>query len=225
MNVSGAARTVGLLALYVGVFIGGGVVLKLLGLPNPAEGIVFSIWIGLVFTGIFIREAGWDYIDLRTPTKADAFVAAIALVAYYAFFIAGTLTISHFAPSVESPGHSALEKEMTTTYIVGLFVLAVVITPPVEELVFRNGLQKALTGWLNGPIAIVATSAVFAGIHYWSYAGGDTQLVGLAVTLGLIFANSILIGGAYWWTDNLVVPVAIHGVINAVGVSAAVLGF
>lgn len=224
MDLRKAARAVGATTVYVGIFLAGGLGIIALDLPAIIAGTVFTAWVGLVFAGVFVREAGRDFLDFALPTKAHAGIIVLAIVGYYAILIVSSGVLSHLTPQIDSPSHTTLDKEMTMAYVAGLFVLGVIVTPVVEKLVFRNGLQKVLTGWFNAPFAIVATSITFVGAHYWSYSGGEAQLLGLAVTLAFIFANSVIMGISYWWTDNLVVPIAIHGTINSIGITLAALG-
>lgn len=86
--------------------------------------------------------------------------------------------------------------------IAALCVLAVVIAPVVEELVFRGGIFRYLKGRLPQGLAVIISSILFAMIH-----GHMQSLAGL-------FAVGICLCLAYEWTGNLRVPVFLHAFFN-----------
>lgn len=83
-----------------------------------------------------------------------------------------------------------------------LMLLAVVVAPVTEELIFRAGIYRFLKSRLSPGVAIVLSSALFGSIH---------------VHL-LSFPSLMLLGGilclAYELTGSLRVPVLIHALFN-----------
>lgn len=120
-------------------------------------------------------------------------------------------------PGDDEPAPSEFDR------LLPLFLTAVIAAPFVEELIFRNGLQKALTSRVGGPVALLVTSLVFAGLHGPSYADSALSLLGLAIPLTIIFLTSVLLGLAYWKTENLLVPIAVHALMNFAAVIASVV--
>ena len=98
--------------------------------------------------------------------------------------------------------------------LVPLLVVATLAAPLTEELIFRNGMQKALTSRIGGPLAILLTSLTFAALHGPSYADSALSTLSLAIPLTIIFLTSVLLGLAYWKTENLLVPIAVHALMN-----------
>jgi len=86
--------------------------------------------------------------------------------------------------------------------LAGMLVLAVVIAPVTEELVFRAGLFRMLAGRIGRWPAITVSSALFAALHL-SWAGFVPLFC-----LGVIFCF------AYARTGNIAVPIIAHGLFN-----------
>jgi uncharacterized protein len=93
-------------------------------------------------------------------------------------------------------------------------VLAVLIAPVLEELVFRGALHGALRSRVGVRPAAVVSSAVFALIHLEIVTSSPAFLVQLFL-LGLVFV------WLYERTGNLVAPVAAHLVFNAISIAIA----
>jgi membrane protease YdiL (CAAX protease family) len=89
-------------------------------------------------------------------------------------------------------------------------LLAIAVVPAiVEELYFRATLQKILMDWSGKPwVAIVVTAVLFSAFHF-SYFGFLSRM-SLGIVLGLI----------YYYTKTIWLPVLMHFVNNAIGVSA-----
>jgi membrane protease YdiL (CAAX protease family) len=85
-----------------------------------------------------------------------------------------------------------------------LCVLAVVVAPVVEEVVFRGMALPVLTRYLGFPVAVSVVSMVFALMHghLWS--------------LAPLFAVAVAFSLGYTLTGSLRVPIAMHAVFNAV---------
>jgi len=65
-----------------------------------------------------------------------------------------------------------------------------------------------------GPVAaIVLASAAFAPLHVFALSGG---LQAIATTIGVLFVPSLVFGATYELSDNLLVPILIHGAYDAV---------
>lgn len=107
-------------------------------------------------------------------------------------------------------GHSASEQEMIDLFrnaddpalLVFMIVLAAVIAPVTEEVVFRAGLYRYLRTRISRAPAFVVPSLLFAFLH-----GNLTALVPLFV-LGMVFAC------AYERTGSIAVPMIAHALFN-----------
>ena len=89
-------------------------------------------------------------------------------------------------------------------------LLAIAVVPAiVEELYFRASLQKIIMDWSGKPfVAIVVTAILFSAFHF-SYFGFLSRM-SLGIVLGLI----------YYYTKTIWLPILMHFINNAIGVSA-----
>jgi membrane protease YdiL (CAAX protease family) len=95
-----------------------------------------------------------------------------------------------------------------------LVPLVLFVNGPVEELLYRNVVQKYLAERFNTLTAVGIASVIFALAHLPAYFTANPA--GIVVTLGLLFVVSCLWGALYAHTRSLVVVSAIHGLYNAV---------
>ena len=92
----------------------------------------------------------------------------------------------------------------SVTMLIYLGVLAVVVAPVVEEIVFRGMLFPWLARVINLRIAILVVSVAFGLIH--GFSGAMLPLMALSVMLCL----------AYVRTQSLFVPIVMHALFNGV---------
>lgn len=88
--------------------------------------------------------------------------------------------------------------------------ITVLLVAPGEELIFRGVVQ----GWFRRAYGVVPgillASAIFGAIHFVAVLG-DGALVYIVVAAGL----GIVLGAIYEYTENIVVPIVVHGLYNA----------
>lgn len=86
--------------------------------------------------------------------------------------------------------------------ITGLLLLAVVVAPVTEELVFRAGVFRILKGRIGRWPAMAASSCLFAFLHFsW-------------LSFAPLFCLGILFCMAYERSRNIAVPIIAHGLFN-----------
>lgn len=89
-----------------------------------------------------------------------------------------------------------------------MFVLATVIAPVAEELLFRAGFFRFLRTRTSRPVALIAPAVVFASMHVeW------TTLRGL-VSFGPLAVLAILFALAYERTGQIGTPIVAHALFN-----------
>jgi uncharacterized protein len=93
-------------------------------------------------------------------------------------------------------------------------IIAVVVAPIVEEVVFRGILFRALADRIGLWIGAIVSSAIFALIHI-------EVVLSQPVALGGLFMVGLLLALAYHWTGNLLVPILGHAVFNAASLGLA----
>jgi membrane protease YdiL (CAAX protease family) len=89
-----------------------------------------------------------------------------------------------------------------------MILLAVVIAPLTEELVFRAGLFRFLRGRVPRWVALAGPGLIFASLHVnWSSLEGLTSLAPLVV-LAVMFSL------AYEYTGSICTPIVAHALFN-----------
>jgi membrane protease YdiL (CAAX protease family) len=149
-----------------------------------------GIVILLAFTGLILSGALGDLTDKITFSKS----------------------IRNWATDLEAQYKKALMAmtHMRSIWDLLIAILAIAVVPAiVEELYFRGTLQKIIADWSGKPfVAIVITAILFSAFHF-SYFGFLSRM-SLGIVLGLI----------YYYTTTIWLPILMHFVNNAIGVSA-----
>ncbi|MGH7944081.1 MAG: lysostaphin resistance A-like protein, partial [Opitutaceae bacterium] len=92
--------------------------------------------------------------------------------------------------------------------LVIMIVLAVVVAPLTEELVFRAGLFRYLRSWIPRRLALVVSAFLFASLHVnWATLEGLTSFLPLAV-LAVMFSL------AYERTGKIGTAIVAHALFN-----------
>lgn len=185
---------------------------------NLLVGLVLQLFV-FVLALLPLLAAGRPYNRLLGPTRTTGAMVAIglasgvvvAILAYTLNAIAVLLTGSE-EPVQQQLLQDALAGGLPLALVV---VLAVVVAPLVEEVIFRGVLFRAMADRINLGVSLVVSSAIFALIHIEVVLSQPAALVGL-FTVGLVLAV------AYHLTGNLMVPILGHAVFNAISISLAV---
>ncbi len=96
------------------------------------------------------------------------------------------------------------------------FILVALLTPIVEEIIFRRGLYKLLSGRIGFGLALTISSLLFGLVHF------DGSGLGAVVATTIAGAVLVLV---YRWSDNLWVPIIMHMTVNTLTIVAQVLGY
>lgn len=158
---------------------------------------------------IAVRGAGRGFLRLRRPTARHVvlvFVGSGLLLALA--IVVGLLSI---LLGVDPARNRVAEfgGEAPWLFVV-LVPISFLLIGPGEELLFRGVVQRRLRESFSAPPAIVLASALFAGPHVFALTGGSA-----GVTLAVLFGLGLILGWFYEWSDNLVVPILMHGTYNA----------
>ncbi|SFS06182.1 hypothetical protein SAMN05216559_2988 [Halomicrobium zhouii] len=233
-----------ILALVSSVFLGAGGLLLgallftatifLAGVESPAVVIVLSLvfvqgvgCIGVALTYIRLRPVvtsvigdvlGYpEYVrDFSVDATVPDFEGWAIIVAGYVVALgsafAGATIVSQF--QVETGQNAAAEIGMENPEVLLLLIPAsILLIGPGEELLFRGIVQGRLREVFSPISAILVASFVFAMLHWFALSGGSPT--GNLVAAGLLIGPAIVLGTAYEYTDNIVVPSLIHGIYNA----------
>lgn len=78
-----------------------------------------------------------------------------------------------------------------------------IITPFLEEVVYRGFLVTSLASTMNWKLAVTISSIVFSASHF----SGENFLQ--------LFVVGFVLGCSYCWTGNLIASISIHSLYNA----------
>ena len=176
---------------------------------------------GLVLIAFFLREhkIGWmEAFNFRAGwRRALGLGLLVALVAVpgtwlFQWVSAEVLTWLHY-PVQTQEAVRLLRENQSPGKIVYLGVVAMVLAPLTEELLFRGILYPLVkqNGWPR--LALWGTAVLFALMHF--NAAIFMPLVFLAVMLTLL----------YEWTNNLLAPILVHSLFNAANFAALYFGW
>lgn len=156
-------------------------------------------------------------VALRRPRLSDAAWIVAGLVGLYVLNDAVGIALSNFG--VEPAANQAIESgREQPPLLLYLAVVSVCFVAPAEELLFRGLVQGLLRRAAGVVPAVVVTSLVFGLVHSFalvSAGGGAPALSGIAAYVAVAAALGLVLGTLYEYTETLVVPVAIHGLWNA----------
>ena len=180
----------------------------------PVLFIVEYLGYALVAVGfLYATRRGVAYLDLGVPSVREAGIVVVGVLVSLAVWASGLVIISGLGlPAADHTLFSADETD--PRLLLALVPLLLFVNGPVEELLYRNVLQKYLRESFSTTVAVGLTSLIFALVHVPAYLTADP--LAIAVTLGLLFALSCLWGYIYVRTGSLFVVAAIHGLYNAI---------
>jgi membrane protease YdiL (CAAX protease family) len=158
---------------------------------------------------------GWGLRPRTIPR--DLGVAVLDLLAVWPLVLAMIVIVMTVGkmlrgPSYEIPQHEELELLTTSTRLslrILVIILAVVVAPLVEEMLFRGLLQTTIRSYLRRPWpSIAVTAALFAVVHqnpeHWP------ALFVLALGLGYAYEKS----GSLWQ------PIFMHALFNGLTIAS-----
>jgi membrane protease YdiL (CAAX protease family) len=150
------------------------------------------------FGAVTILVAGTRPDSARKPIRLHASFAAFA--SGFASYPAWAALIAVVGVGLDLPWRRATPPGAGSP---ALWLATLVLAPIFEELLYRARLIPALREWISAPLAIVATSALFALPHLepWNVLG--TFLVGL------------MLGTVYVTTESIAICIALHAGLNA----------
>ncbi|WP_436347461.1 CPBP family intramembrane glutamic endopeptidase [Natronorubrum sp. FCH18a] len=179
---------------------------------------------GLALTYLIVRRKGFDpafvveFLRIRKPTIWDLSWIAVGLIGAFTVSVGYQLIIDLFDPlgtGGEGTTHSGIEqgREYPVLLLLGI-PIAILLTGPGEELLYRGVVQSRLGETFPTVIAVVLAAFVFGIVHFPAYLGDDLGAV--LVSLGTVTTLGLYLGALYELSDNLVVPALVHGLFNAV---------
>ncbi|WP_121744016.1 CPBP family intramembrane glutamic endopeptidase [Natronorubrum halophilum] len=174
-------------------------------------------FVGIALAGaiyLAVTDRGWSYVDLRIPSKRGWMYVIAGIVGILAFYVLVSIAVSLLSlPSAENDVMTYINDDPTMVLV--MIGIVFFFNAPAEEFLFRNIVQKRLYEAFSRSQAIVIASAIFALVHFLSYAVLSDSLLATAVPIVVVFGGSLIFGYLYAKSDNLLVPIASHATFNA----------
>jgi len=143
--------------------------------------------------------------QLRIDGKAVFIGLVSAAVLYLIFFLGKEISTEIFPFAAHQIGSVYGKGHGTTMWII--FILLFFITGPAEEIYWRGYVQDSLMHSLGETKAWLITTAIYAGVHLWSF---NFMLIAAAGVAGAFW-------GLMYWRLRTLTPVIIsHSVWSAV---------
>ncbi|WP_225335134.1 CPBP family intramembrane glutamic endopeptidase [Halomicrobium urmianum] len=223
VQVQSVLHAVGIVALAFGA----GVILSLVGVvgvgiltgnvggSSLATSVVGSV---LQFAGFILVVVAYlavnddyDLVDWRVPTLSDVVWMAAAFAGLLvSVWIVGAIAT---ALGVESAQNQVIvQGQQDPRLFLYMIPITILLVGPGEELLFRGAVQGLLRRAFGPAPAIAGASVLFGTAHVVALIGSDTGIftyIAVAAILGVI------LGSVYEYTDNIVVPIVVHGFWNA----------
>ncbi|SDM97571.1 hypothetical protein SAMN04487949_3039 [Halogranum gelatinilyticum] len=154
----------------------------------------------------------WDLIRWRRPTLRDLGWIAAGLFGLLAVLYVLSTVVSLLGVSTAESQITAAGRE-NPAYLLYLIPVTVLLVGTTEELIFRGIVQGTFSRAYGPVVGVLGASIVFSSIHLPSLLGSGS---GQLATLAIIFTLGGLLGVLYEVTDNILVPIMVHGLYNAV---------
>ncbi|WP_439027551.1 lysostaphin resistance A-like protein [Haloarchaeobius sp. DT45] len=178
---------------------------------------VLSLGLGTLTIALaYLRysDLDWSFVDLRFPSLRDVGWAIGGFVILLLGFVAVVSLLDLLGLSTAQHSTSQQAAEGDPALLLPLIPLSLLVIGPGEELLYRNVIQKSLYRHFSKVGAVVVASAIFALVHIPAYSTGG-GIGAMAASLSVIFVLSLVLGGVYARTGNVLVPAFIHGAYNA----------
>ena len=215
-----------------------GFVLFSIGLPETVVllGLTLLQFVWFVAFGLwYLRYRGynWDsvksYFGVEMPSLKDL---GLILLTWFVMLvtaaIVGTVLVE-FLPDLlgieqTEPAENSVNQviEENPQIVLGAIAFMFLVVGPAEEIMFRGVVQNRLRERFSFLPGVLLASFLFASVHVVALASTDP--VGIAITITVLFVTSLGLGWIYEYTENLVVPILLHGFHNSVIVAVTALG-
>jgi len=225
-----AMTLVGQLVLQSGVAVA-------LGAGPAADLTAPPVVLGVLVAGqLVLLGAGWwaatrwvGALPIRVPSGAEWGWLVGALGVNFALF--GLSRVATGWLGVVSPPDVLTQAAGSAPWLLLVVaVMSIVLIGPAEETFYRGAIQGRFR-LAFGPIAaILGAGLLFALPHLLNYviAGSNPLAPGAVLDVATVFATGSVMGYAYERTNNLTIPVLLHGIYDAtlfLAVFAGLLAF
>lgn len=188
------------------------------------QGIAFPL---TAFAYLRSQDISRSFLNLRLPTVRDGLWMVGGYILVLVLVFSCLIIVSSIGvPTAERANQAAFEDPQTLLWLIPLSFLVI---GPGEELLFRGVIQSRLRRSFSPVSGVVLASTMFAPAHILGLTG---SLYALALTITILFIPALVFGATYERSENLLVPIVIHGAYNAtvfgilyVGTRSAVISY
>jgi len=157
-------------------------------------------------------------IPAAVPDTRDVTVVVVGYATAFGGLIAASLVVTAYqnftGAEIESGSNAIAETGVQNPELLLLLIpISILLIGPGEELLFRGVVQGRIREFFSPIPGIIIPSAMFAGVHWFALSGGSPE--GNLVAVGILFIPALVLGAAYEYSQNIVVPSLIHGFYNA----------
>ncbi|MFA9556355.1 lysostaphin resistance A-like protein [Evansella sp. AB-rgal1] len=157
----------------------------------------------------------WNSLGFVPLSKKQIVLLLWKIPLIWILFIGVTSTFLHFlfmrdidTSDVVGTSDFAGLTDLDVTFLV-VFLEVAILSPILEEIIFRGGILQALKLKYNAHIAVWGSSLMFMLIHQWSI-----------VILPGIFVLGLILGYLYHKYNNIYAPIGFHIFVNGFNVIA-----
>lgn len=207
----------GLVVVTIAVSLVGAVLTLGVGSPARATVVLVANYTGVLAVAVLYLDAtdrSVSFLRIEQPTLRGLAWAVAGVVALFAALAAATFVVEQLGLSVTE--HSVSQSaEDNPAVLLPLIPLSVLLTGPIEEILYRGIVQTRLKRAFSTGPAVLGAAAIFSLVHVPAYGLGASS-GSLITTLAVLFVLGAVLGALYEHTGNLVVPAVAHGIYNAV---------
>lgn len=171
--------------------------------------------VGLMATSLFyfqVRDR-FSLVRIGRPSLRD--VGLMLGGTFAIFLLFAGISAVYSLLGVQTPTTPIVEDGLQTP-VLALYLIpfTYLLVGPGEELLFRGAIQGLLGEAYPTGAAVVIASALFAIAHAGSVVGAPLEQA--VPYFAILFVLSLVLGALYEVSDNLLVPIFVHGTYNAV---------
>ncbi|MFB6132772.1 MAG: lysostaphin resistance A-like protein [Halanaeroarchaeum sp.] len=152
------------------------------------------------------------YVGIGFPSLRDVAVVVLGYVGTMSLLIASGIVVTTLGIEADTANRAAQRAFERPILLLWLVPLSFFVIAPGEELLFRGTVQNRLREAFPAVVAIPATAALFAVLHFFSLTGGAG---GRFVAIAVLFFPSLVFGAVYEYTENITTSILVHGAYNS----------
>lgn len=165
----------------------------------------------------------WGVFEvIEKPSRKDLFIYIPLFTGLsYAAVFGVSVLFETFLPGSSPEAHAGIEAIGGSLFVIPVYVLLFFLfIAPLEEFIFRHKLQKE---FLDGGLIrrVLIANVLFGLAHFIMYFSSSIE--GIFMSLSVITVVGIMFGLSYEASDNLTVPICIHGLFNSIAVAFTIL--